>query len=157
MMGGYARGTEVSESRSLEELRDVIQRYGADKFGYAEEPEGIEVGFKADGLMVRFRVPMPLLEDAAFRLTPKTGKPRSKSAQAKAYMDERKRRMRSLVLLVKAKLVGVRDGVVTFEEEFLPYVLVADGRTVAEAMTPMIEGAKSNKGVLMLPGPKGGG
>lgn len=43
-----------------------------------------------------------------------------------------KRLWRALVLLVRAKITAVNENIVTFEEEFLSNIVMADGRTVAE-------------------------
>ena len=48
---------------------------------------------------------------------------------------------RRLLLLVKAKLEVVAEGVSTFEREFLPDILLPDGSTVYQMLAPQLEQA----------------
>lgn len=41
--------------------------------------------------------------------------------------------------MVKAKLEAVQSGIATFEEEFLSYIVLPSGRTVAEEAMPAID------------------
>jgi hypothetical protein len=58
------------------------------------------------------------------------------------------------VLAVKAKLISVADGIETFEEAFMAHVVMPDGRTVAETITPNIALANKQGGAVpLLPAP----
>jgi len=65
--------------------------------------------------------------------------------EAKAE-QEWKRRWRAHVLLIKAKLEFIEGGDTTLEQEFLPYALMKDGRTVGELINagglPLLESGK---------------
>jgi hypothetical protein len=50
------------------------------------------------------------------------------------------------VLAVKAKLISVADGIETFEEAFMAHVVMPDGRTVAETITPAKGAGRSEAG-----------
>ena len=50
-------------------------------------------------------------------------------------------RWRALLLVVKAKLEAVEAEIATFEEEFLPHIVLPNGRTVGEMALPEIERA----------------
>lgn len=41
-------------------------------------------------------------------------------------------------MAIKAKLEWVETGIVTIEEEFLPYIVTQNGRTVAELLMPQL-------------------
>ena len=59
-----------------------------------------------------------------------------------------------MCLVIKALLVGVEDEVLTFEQAFLPYILVG-GQTVSERMLPklaeLIESGKDLDTIKLLP------
>lgn len=144
----YASGTKVSDDRSRAEIENLLMRYGAEEFGYMSRAEEALIGFKCNGMMFEIRVVMPPRE--SFGKTP-TGKVRAEKARDDAWMQERRRRWRSLALVIKAKLVAVADEVCTFEHEFLPYMVTASGKTVADHMAPLIEEAREGGQVLALP------
>jgi hypothetical protein len=50
-------------------------------------------------------------------------------------------RWRALSVVIKAKLVAVEEGIVTFEEEFGMHMVLPNGSTVAEHITPYIDQA----------------
>ena len=64
---------------------------------------------------------------------------RTSQSQATAYDAEIRRRWRSMVLVTKAKLVAVADGISTLEKEFLANVVLGDGTTVGESSVPMLK------------------
>lgn len=68
-------------------------------------------------------------------------------------MDQEKRRKwRALSLAIKAKLESVRSGIATFEEEFLPHIVMPDGRRVIEWVAPQIEAAYQTGKMPLLTG-----
>jgi len=50
---------------------------------------------------------------------------------------------RALALVVKAKLGAVESHIATFEQEFLPYTVLPNGRSVGEEVLPLAEQAYS--------------
>jgi hypothetical protein len=59
----YARDTNVSVSRTRDEIVATLERYGADAFGYASG-EGLEVVFfRMSGRRVRLLLALPDLDD----------------------------------------------------------------------------------------------
>jgi len=153
-MSKYAEGTSVDTGRSRIELEKLLRRFGADQFAYAwDESGGREMlGFRIANRQVRIDLPMPDIDDPEFRLTP-TGQVRSTSAARDRYDQEVRRRWRSLVLIVKAKLTAVADGISTIEREFLADLVIADGRTLSQWLEPQLEDAY-NRGEIpaLLPG-----
>lgn len=132
----YAEGTDVAVERSQQEIARIVRNYGADGFVSGWQGDRVMVEFMAHERRVRFVVTTPgNLED--FRLTP-GNKRRPDSAARTAMEQEHRRRWRSLALVIKAKLEAVESGIVSFETEFLPNIVMHDGRTVAEHVTPVV-------------------
>lgn len=149
-MSLYAAGTEVPVDRSRSEIERILSRYGADSFAYGWQKDSAVVMFSANGRRIRFVLPLP-------NEIPQ----RRRQSVDDAIAAETRRRWRALVLSIKAKLETVASGISTFEDEFLPYTVLPDGRTVAEHVRPTVEEAYASgrlAGPILpgLPAPKGG-
>lgn len=156
-MTKYAQGTEVDVDRSRLELERTLRRFGADQFAsaWASNPERYMVAFRMSGRQIRLDLPMPDPDDPEFRLTG-TGRVRATSAAREAYQAEVRRRWRSLLLVVKAKLTAVADGISTLEREFLADVVLPSGETLGERLAPQIEATYATGSVpALLPAPGG--
>ena len=129
----YAERTKVPVMQSRNEIERVLTKYGADAFGFATEPEHAIVFFRAHGRYLKFKMPLP--RDNA---------------------HEERRRWRCLVLVIKAKLEAVESGIVSFENEFLPWIVLPSGETVAEWAGPQIEQGylEGRMPTALLEGPK---
>jgi len=134
-MSKYAENTSVPVGRSLSELKREINRFGATGFGYAEQGDRVQVIFECKGLRVRFDMQLPVRKD--FNLTD-TGRERSWSVAEAEWEKACRRIWRSLTAVVKAKLVAVDDGISTFEQEFLAFVVLPEGDTIGDRMVPEI-------------------
>lgn len=139
-MTRYAEGTSVGADRSRAELERLLRRFGAKQFGYAwDEDTGLEqIAFHLGGRQVRMTLPLPSPTDPEIRLSA-TGKRRTDAAIEAAFAQEVRRRWRSLVLVVKAKLTAVNDGISTIEREFMADVVLPSGQTVVEWIGPALE------------------
>ena len=133
----YANRTEVAPERSRAEIEKTLRRYGASSFAYGWSGDVASIQFDANERRVRIMLPMPSPEDPEFTLTP-TGKRRAKDAAAKAHDQAVRSRWRALLLIVKAKLEAVESGVTTFEEEFLPHIVLPSGDTVGQWAIPQV-------------------
>lgn len=155
-MSQYASGTDVSISRSIQELEKLVGKHGATGFGYGRDDneQRTRVMFRIADRMVRFDVHTPDWQE--FTRTP-TGLRRSQAAAEKLAGDEEKRRWRALVLVIKALLVAIADGVITLSDAFLPYTLLpGDGRTFGEWAEPQLDMAYATGGPLsVMPGAHG--
>lgn len=117
-MTRYAERTKVPIPQSKAEIERTVKRYGADGF-LSGEAEGMAViMFRAQGRHVKFVVPMPADDDR-----------------------EGRRRWRCLLLVIKSKLESVETGIVTFDEAFMPHIVLPDGKTIGQHMAPQIEAA----------------
>ena len=130
-MTRYAENTTVRADASRNEIERTLSRYGATAFSYGWTVEQAAIQFVADERQVRFVLPLPDRQAPEFTRTP-TGKPRSAAAAEAEYEKAVRQRWRALALMVKAKLEAVAAGIVTFEQEFLPHVVLPSGSTVYE-------------------------
>jgi hypothetical protein len=138
-MTSYAKGTTVDPARTRNEIEHELERRGATAFGYNRDGRRNVVAFTLDGLQVRMELPMP---DPGDFPDYKAGNNAVVSGQ-KRYDQEVRRRWRALLLVVKAKLVAVDDGITSLEREFLADVVLPGGATVLEEVRPAIESARA--------------
>lgn len=132
----FAEGTEVSPEKSRAEIEAMLRRYGADKFLSGWTSEVAKIGFQAHGRMIRFELPLP--QPGEFKTSHGGRRRLNDAAQKRACEAEHRRRWRALALVIKAKLEAVASGVSEFETEFLPFIVMPDGRTVSQHVLPAI-------------------
>lgn len=131
----YANKTGVSSEKSRAEIEKTLVRYGATSFAYMTEGAKAAIAFQAQGRRIRMIVPLP--DPKAYEKSP-AGRRWPKERGMKAWEQAGRQRWRALSLVVKAKLEAVESGVATFEQEFLPYTLLPNGKTAAEWMLPQV-------------------
>jgi hypothetical protein len=137
---GYAANTTVSPEKSKAEIEGLLRRYGADQFVAGWDTRRALIGFRAAGRHIRFELALPDPNDAAFR--PKRRSYRGRAiVSAERYEGEVRRRWRALALVIKAKLEAVQTGITSFESEFMAHIVMPDGRTISEHVTPAIAAA----------------
>lgn len=151
-MATYAATTRVSVDRSRTEVQKILRRYGATRVAEAWEPGRACLQFELAGMVARIEVPMPTRAQVLSAL--KNKRP-TEDAIRKAATQAERQRWRAFVLLLKAKLESVALGVVSFEREFLPHLMLDSGATVAETMERALQDGKTRLAVPALP-PKGG-
>jgi hypothetical protein len=129
----YAKNTKVPVGQSRAELERVLTRYGADVFSYGQEDTRAIVAFRANGRHVKFELPLP---SAAAVYNPNA------TRSAEEQREQRVRELwRALVLVVKAKLEAVETGIESFEQAFMPYLMLPDGTTAGEFLIPQVQAA----------------
>lgn len=151
-MSSYASGTDVSVIRSIGELDKLVSKHGATGFAYGrnDDTASTRVMFRIADRMCRFDVVKPSVQN--FRRTP-TGLARSGQAAEKLADAEERRRWRSLVLVVKALLVGVADGVIDLSDAFLAFTVLPNGSTVGEWAGPQLDVAYASARMpTLMPG-----
>lgn len=154
----YATETGVSVERSQEHIKGVLRRYGADEFGVMEGRGRAMICFVFEGLAIQIEVPLPDPQAEEFQIS-EAGRQRKPEAARKACEQAIKSRWRSLLLAIKAKLEAVEVGISTIEQEFMPFIVMGDGRVLGEHLLPKLkEAGKAGKmpRTLMLPGAAGG-
>jgi len=136
MAGQYAKGTEVPVSRSIDEIRRTLNRYGATSFTTHEDNEKriALIGFAMNGRQVRFLLALPDPAAREFTHTPEKRQRRTDAAAAELYERAVKRIYRVFANTALAMLEAVASGLVAFEELFLPFTVLPGGMTVAETV-----------------------
>lgn len=134
-MTKYAAKTGVPVARSRAEIEDTLKRYGAGAFMYGTRETNVVIGFEVNKRQIKMTMTMPALKE--FERDGR-GAQRTTKALEKAHDQACRQRWRALALVVKAKLEAVETGVATFEQEFLPYMVLPGGRTVAEELIPKL-------------------
>jgi hypothetical protein len=152
-MGRYAKDTTVSSARSKMEIEKTLAKFGARAFMYGWEGEHAAVAFQMYDRHIKFILPLPSRDD--FSQT-ETGRERAANVAEKAYEQAVKQKWRSLALIIKAKLVAVDDGILSFEEAFLAHIVLPDKSTVGQFILPQIARAYDQGSMpKMLPEHKG--
>src|SRR5260221_5905790 len=136
-MTTYASNTDVSVSRSIDEIRKTIIRFGATNFEIIQSNKYMGVGFEMKERRVRFKIDLPRVEDYA--RTPAKNIRRSAVEQNKAWDQAVRQRHRALLLVIKAKLEAVDSGIETFDEAFMSHLILPAGQTMGEWYKPQIE------------------
>lgn len=136
----YAKDTSVPVERSKAEIERVLSAYGATKFMQATSPTSAAIAFEVNGRAVRMTIELPVPGD--FIHTPKN-KTRPPGERDEACRKATRQRWRALLLVIKAKLEAVEGGIATFDSEWMPYLLLPNGKTVGEELLPRIEAARA--------------
>jgi hypothetical protein len=149
MPARYAAGTDVPTDRSIAEVRRILRNYGATGFAFAEEEGRTAIGFAVHDRQVRFILPVPDADDPEFVRTP-TGKSRTAIARMAAYDAAVRQVYRIFVVVIKAKLAAVESNLISFEDEFLAFLVLPGGQTVGDVTRPRIAEAYATKQVPAL-------
>lgn len=123
----YARDTEVPADRSRAEIERTLERYGATGFAYGSEIGRAMIGFQTKERRIRFVLPL-------------APPPQSAEKQAAQFV---RTRWRCLLLAIKSKLESVESGIETFDEAFMPHIVMPNGQTMAEHALPYVKEAYS--------------
>lgn len=131
-MTRFASKTEVPAEKTRAEIESTVRRYGADGFLSGWEGRSAMVQFRSAGRYVRLTMELPDRDDREFT-TYRQGSTtfrRVDSQAQKLWEQACRQRWRAMLLLIKAKLEAVESGIVTFEQEFLPQIVMPEGGTV---------------------------
>lgn len=99
------------------EIEQLLKKYGADSFAYGTEPTRVFIGFRCEARTLRFVLEMP---------------------DEKKEAGRHRSRWRALLLCIKAKLESVACGIESFDEAFMPHVVMPNGKTFAEYAMPAL-------------------
>ena len=116
--GVYASRTEVPTTRSIEEVKECLKRYGVQEVAVLESPSAKCIAWRFAGSAYRITVEVP-------PHGPKQG-------------QQERQQWRAVVLVVKAVLEVSPTAGMNTQALLLPYMVLPDGRTVAES-APQIE------------------
>lgn len=124
----FAKETTVPVEKSRGEIERLCMRYGCSQFmsGVDYENHSARVQFKAKDRVIRFELTLPKVKD--YR-------------RERQYEQAMRTKWRALLLVIKGKLESVEAGIATFEEEFMPYIVMPNDQTIAAILVPMINAA----------------
>jgi len=144
-MTRYAENTTVPIERSQAELVRLLKKHGASRHGFVQDADKAAVAFVLDGKQVRLEMswvsPAKLYKDA-----------QTEPPHGWKSWDDRKRRLwaereseqlsmqrwRALVLVTKAKLEMVAEGMSTVEREFMADIVLPNGQRVEQWLAPQL-------------------
>lgn len=136
----YAEKTTVSVASSKAQIEELLIKHGADEYATGHNSRFSFLGFSMGGRRVKLVI--PALDPESEEVTHTSqGKRRGAANQKSYYAQATKQKWRALLLIVKAKLEAVESGITTFEEEFMPHIILPDGATVGEHLLPKIKQA----------------
>ena len=134
----YAENTTVSAEKSRAEIEATLNRYGASSFAYMTDANRSAVGFQCKGRSIR--IVIEKADGSKLKRTSGQSNRYPTDIQRAAWVEqENRRRWRSLLLVIKAKLEAVQTGIATFENEFLSYTVMPDGQTFGEWAAPQFK------------------
>lgn len=144
----FAKNTKISGSKSEDQIRKMLKKFGASNI---IPLDGVEVGsqtfigivFEYQSRRVRMTIEIPDPDSDKFKFSPGMQKQRTDSQRQQFWLKEIDRLWRALAFKIKAKLVSIEDEISDFEEEFF-FDLIApgtSGETVGAIMRPQLDAA----------------
>lgn len=139
-MPRYAKKTSVPVERSHAELKKVLAAYGGDEIVIVDSQRRGKsmVQFLYHELPIRLVVDMPARSEKRFH-EKADGSRYSETQGTNSWKQACRQQWRILVLLIKAKLEAIDAKVLKAEEAFLPWLLLPNGKTVIEEVTPRLD------------------
>ncbi|MDD5367480.1 MAG: hypothetical protein PHQ40_00480 [Anaerolineaceae bacterium] len=138
-MPTYAKDTDVTADKSRTEIERILERYGATSFMYGWATGKAVVGFEIKGKRYRLVLPLPDKDDPSFRITESGRRRTSKEQILAAWEQACRQRWRALALVIKADLEADESGIRHFEEAWRNELVLPNGMTVGEWISPQIE------------------
>lgn len=136
----YGLSTDVPVERSKRHIEELLTKAGAEGYHTGwQAPTGSDPGWDAVEFLWRGK-------QIRFRLPRRVGAQRIRG-RVIAEDQFNRARWRVLCLVVKAKIEAVEAGISVFEEEFLSFIVTANGKTVGEVLLPRLA---ASKGPLQL-------
>ncbi len=125
-MSKYANRTSVKPEKTRMQIESTLARYGASGFMYGWQGSQAVIAFEFESKQIKFILPIPNRNDFS-----------TQNGHDQAVRSA----WRSLLLLIKAKLEGVESGIRTFEQEFMPDIVMPNGMTFSQYAIPEIRKA----------------
>lgn len=139
----FAAGTTTSTEKTFSEIRALLKRYEATNFAMIENAQHFGIAFEYRNRRVRFIVPLPDTSEA--HVTKGNQYRRYDGGYSEVKHEQLIReRWRAAFLVIKAKLESVASGIETFDEAFMGQLVLPDGHTMTEVITPYLDGAYAN-------------
>lgn len=136
----FAEGTTVPINSTKHEIMDLVEKHTGSE-AIVKTIDGRPTAmFEKDNRLYKFDVPAIDHSDPYITRTG-TGRMRTGEALQTAIAAEERRLWRALLLILKAKFEILRAVPVSFEQEFLPNLVLPNRCTVNEHFTPIINDA----------------
>lgn len=149
----YAATTSVSVEKTETEIKALLRKHGAGSFMTGEEATRATIAFQMADRRVIFRLPLPAQTERRFALDGRNNA-RPADKRLAAWEQACRSSWRALFLCIKAKLESVESGIETFEDAFMPHIMMPDGSTVSENVRPRIAQAYATQTMQpLLPPP----
>lgn len=135
----FAKNTKVPVERTLGEIQKVLYKAGAKGFAFGTGGSQAYIAFTMGRSAVKMKVKMhqPPSENAT-------------QASIKTYEQLQRSRYRALLLAIKAKVESVEAGIETYEQAFLPHLLLQNGKLVGELVIEKIDMLNNTEPSLLL-------
>jgi len=155
--------TEVPAARSQEGIRAILNKYGVRDTQFTDcWPKGVSVEFirvedNGKGVEKIIRVRIVGKPNAGNLVVKKArrhyryGQKQTATTAERKSDDERRRVYRVIYYHLKSKLEAVAEGLVTFEEEFLPHIVLPSGATVYDELRSHLPAVFAGTQRLALP------
>lgn len=149
----FAAETEVPVERSRSAIEQMLNAHDCRKFssGIDRQAGRAALQFELANRLLRFEIQWPTTIAALSGPWLAKWKRASRMDSGRFLAQIERQRWRAMHLVIKAKLEAVSGGVATFDEEFLPYIVLPGGRTVSQEMVPLIEQAYTDGRMPRLP------
>lgn len=149
----FAADTDVPVERSRAGIEKLLDSYQCRKFssGIDRAVGKAALQFELSNRLLRFEIDWPIaIANLSEPWRKRWNATRSRDV-AKFLAQVERQRWRAMHLVIKAKLEAVSSGVATFDEEFMPYIVLPNNQTVAQTMVPLIEQAYRDGRMPRLP------
>jgi hypothetical protein len=137
MTTNYVRGASITSAASRVEIQDMLTDYGATGFRCGWEEGRAAIAFTAGERRFRFVLALPGSADLAGSVGDRL-QPRRQGTGTKSAEEQARWCWHRLSLLIRAKLEAVASGIVSFDQEFLAYMVLPGGDTVFQDAAPAI-------------------
>lgn len=136
-MSALAHSSPPPIEKSRQSIERLLRTHHAEDFLYGTRGGHALISFRMHNWQLRFYLPLP---------DNPTGMPTAASVLAKRE-HACALRWRGFVQLLKVKLETIAVGASTFEQEFLAYIVMPSGDTVAQEVVPRISQAYADGSV----------
>lgn len=136
----YASRTKVPSNQTKNEIESFLMKQGATGFISGHINNAAMLAFEMRDRRIKFTIPMP------------GGQKGWKTSSEAQLAAETRRRWRALLLVLKAKLEAVNSEIVSFDVEFMPFIVLPNGKTVAEDIVPQLPELLAGKALPPLLG-----
>ena len=146
----FAETTSVPVERTVSEIQRMLERAGATHYAYMTRPGGAVVCFRHTNLTIKIDFAVPARDEKRFTIVPNsTWQERSADGAIRAWEQAVRSRYPAIMLVIKAKLEAISAGISTVENEFMPYVVLGDGKTIGDHVQPAIAAAREGRPPLL--------